>query len=78
MSNAVSVFRTSVQCKNQNEYRLVWNNPNLKGVQYGAFLFNTRTEFEPALDALRKNFPDYVIWVEDREHNRVDVREGGV
>lgn len=77
MNSAFSIFRASTKSKNQNEYRLVWTSPKLKDVQYGSFLFNSREEFEPALDGLRRHFSDYVIWVEDREHNRVDVGKGG-
>lgn len=57
----------------QNEYRLVWNCLEKRGTQYGTFLFNDLMEAIPALSAMRKRFPDYVIWLEDREHNRIKI-----
>ena len=57
----------------QNEYRLVWVKPDTEGIQYGTFLFNDPQDAEPALIAMRKEFPDCVIWLEDREHNKVRV-----
>lgn len=58
---------------NENEMRLVWTCPEAEGIQYGAFLFNRKEEARFTLDKLRRSFPDYVIWVEDREHNKIDV-----
>jgi hypothetical protein len=57
----------------QNQLRFVWNNPEKEGIQYGTFLFNDPQDAEPALIAMRKEFPDCVIWLEDREHNRIQI-----
>jgi len=58
---------------NENEMRLVWTCPKVEGVQYGAFLFNTKEEARGTLLRLKHAFPEYVIWVEDRESNRIDI-----
>jgi len=64
--------RTQVRT-DQNDYRLAWINPQVKGTQYGTYLFNQPTEASTAIKLLKKTFPDYVIWLEDREHNRVNI-----
>ena len=57
----------------QNEIRFVWNNPEKKGIQYGTFLFNNAEEARPALLAMKREFPNCIIWLEDREHNKVHI-----
>lgn len=56
-----------------NKYRFVWINPDLQGIQYGTFLFNSPEDASPAKNAMEQNFPDYVIWLEDREHNKIEM-----
>lgn len=58
---------------NQNQYRFVWIDPNKQGTQYGAFLFNSPAEAKDTEVALKKTFGEYIIWLEDREHNRVEI-----
>lgn len=57
----------------QNDYRLAWVNPAVKGTQYGTYLFNEPKEASTAIKLLKKQFPNYIIWLEDREHNRIPV-----
>jgi hypothetical protein len=56
-----------------NTYRFAWIDPNKQGTQYGAFLFNSPAEAKEPMKIMKKLFRDFVIWLEDREHNRVEI-----
>jgi hypothetical protein len=62
-----------MQFEDLNEYRFAWIDPNKQGTQYGSFLFNDPAEARPTEAAMKNAFSDYVIWLEDREHNRVEI-----
>lgn len=59
--------------ENLNEYRFAWLEPGKADVQYGSFLFNEPAEARDTNATMKKAFGDYVIWLEDREHNRVEI-----
>lgn len=57
-----------------NRYRFAWIDPRKKGTQYGTFLFNSPEEAKAPKNAMQIMFRDFIIWLEDREHNRVEIQ----
>jgi hypothetical protein len=62
-----------MQSDEANQYRLAWIDPNKTDIQYGAFLFNSLAEAKDTEFAMKKTFGDFIIWLEDREHNRMEI-----
>jgi len=56
-----------------NEYRLAWINPKSGNTDYGTFLFNEPKEATPTVAELKAAYPGLVIWLEDHEHNKVEI-----
>jgi len=57
----------------QNQYRFAWLDPRKEGTQYGTFLFNSPAEAAVSANVMQMLFRDFTIWLEDREHNRVEM-----
>ena len=57
----------------QNQYRFAWLVPGDSETHYGSFLFSAPAEARDTEVAMKKTFGEYIIWLEDREHNRVDI-----
>jgi hypothetical protein len=57
----------------QNEYRFVWIDPTIKGEQFGTFLFNTPDEANDSYLMMQATFPDFIIWLEDHERNKIEI-----
>lgn len=56
-----------------NQFRFVWIDPKKEGIQYGTFLFNEPAQAKEPFKALKKLFSSFTIWLEDRDHNRVEM-----
>ena len=57
-----------------NRYRFAWIDPRKEGRQYGTFLFNTPEEAKAPKEAMKTMFSDFIIWLEDDQHNRVEIQ----
>lgn len=64
---------TETVYEDQCKYRLVWYCPDIRDAQYGKFLFMDPAEARGAEVAVKKTYPDYVVWLEDRDGNRVAI-----
>jgi hypothetical protein len=62
-----------VVIENECKYRLAWINPDMQGTQYGEYLFDVPSGARDTKAAMKKMFPDYVVWLEDHEHNRIEI-----
>lgn len=56
-----------------NEYRLAWVDTDSGQPGKGTFLFNTLAEAKATIEAVRKQFPAYHVWLEDRECNKIKI-----
>ena len=56
-----------------NEYRLAWVDTKTGKPGKGSFLFDRPIDAETTIEAVRKQFPNYLIWLEDRECNKIEV-----
>jgi hypothetical protein len=56
-----------------NQYRFAWVFPGETQPHYGTFLFDDPAEARSTQCAMQMLFRDAVIWLEDREHNRVQI-----
>jgi hypothetical protein len=57
-----------------NEYHLVWIDPNKPAItNKGTYLFNSPEEARTTIQEMEKSFPTFVIWLEDRECNKVEI-----
>ena len=54
-------------------YRFVWCHPDSEQPFYGAYLYNSAEEARFPLDTIRTMFPDFEIWMEDCEHNKIAI-----
>jgi len=63
----------TVQIPETNQYRFVWVDPKKPGVQKGIFLFNDPSQAKEPLKAMKTLFSNFIIWLEDRENNRVEI-----
>ncbi len=61
------------QITETNLYRFAWLKPGETETQYGSFLFNEPADARDAEKAMQKAFAGFVIWLEDQEHNRVQI-----
>ena len=56
-----------------NRYRLAWVDTDSGKTDKGTFLFNEPAEAQTTIEAVRKQFPTYHVWLEDRECNKIEV-----
>lgn len=62
-----------IQIKNTARYRLAWILPASTETQYGSFMFDIPAEAEQAKRVMQTAFGDIIVWIEDREHNRIET-----
>jgi len=73
IAEIIKGYYMTLQIDQTNQYRLAWIDPSKEDTQYGTFLFNTPAEAKDTEYAMKKTFAEFIIWLEDREHNRVDI-----
>jgi len=56
-----------------NKYRFVWRHPDAEEPSYGAYLFNSAEEASGPMDTLKTMFPNFEIWMEDDQHNKIEI-----
>jgi hypothetical protein len=57
----------------KNQYRFAWIFPGDTETHYGTFLFDDPADARSTQGAMQMLFRNAVIWLEDREHNRVEI-----
>ncbi len=62
-----------MQIEETNQYRFAWIFPGDTETHYGTFLFDDPAQARSTFGAMQILFRNAVIWLEDREHNRVDI-----
>lgn len=62
-----------IQIKNTARLRLAWILPSSAETQYGSYMFDTPQEAEKAMHVMQAAFSDIIVWIEDREHNRIET-----
>lgn len=56
-----------------NQYRFAWMFPGKTETHYGTFLFADPAEARSTYLTMQAFFCGAVIWLEDREHNRIEL-----
>lgn len=57
----------------ENKYRFAWTFPGKTETHYGTFLFDDPAHARSTQSAMQMLFCNAVIWLEDRDHNRVEI-----
>lgn len=55
------------------QYRLAWVDTDSGEIGKGTFLFDEPEQAKPTLATVRKQFPSYHVWIEDRECNEIKL-----
>lgn len=66
-------YFSQMQPDEMNQYRFAWIFPGESETQYGTFLFSDPAEARSTQSTMQSMFCTAVIWLEDREHNRVEI-----
>jgi hypothetical protein len=63
----------NIVIENECKYRLAWISPDMCEPEYGKYLFDLPEGAADTVRALKSIFPDRVVWLEDHEHNRIEI-----
>jgi|CXWL01.1.fsa_nt_gi hypothetical protein len=63
----------NMQIAETNQYRFAWIFPGDAETHYGTFLFDDPADARGTQNTMQMMFRNAVIWLEDREHNRVEI-----
>lgn len=66
-------MQQKIVIEDMNKYCLAWVDSNTHKYGKGTFLFNEPQEAKTTIEQVQQQFPSYLIWLEDRESNKIEV-----
>lgn len=64
-------MQTTIQ--DLNQFHLVWINTITSETGEGTFIFTEPADARDSIAIMRDQFPHCEIWLEDREHNKIEI-----